>query len=138
MCIRDSLRAILGRLGELLDRLTPTWGPFGVLQGRLGGRLRRRRGLLGCLGLFWGRLGGLLGRSGAILGVSWAILGRSLGALLGRRKAEKKQMPKSFNNLPKSDFGLFGPFWRPSGRPPGPSWAILEPSWAVLMGSGPV
>ena len=40
-----------------------------------------------------------MGDLGAILGASWAVL--------SRRKAEKKQMPKSFNNLRTiSDMGL--------------------------------
>ena len=49
-------------------------------------------------------------------------------------------MPKSFQNLRTiNDFGLFGPSWRTSWRPLGPSWRLLGrtwrylgPSWAVL------
>ena len=113
-----------------------SWGPLGALQGRLGGHLGRLGGLLGRLGALlgpswgplgpsWGHLGGLVGDLGAILGASWAVL--------SRRKAEKAKMPKSFKNLRKiNDFGLFGPSWRTSWRPLGPSWRPLGPSWGLL------
>ena len=72
----------------------------------------------GFFGLPGGPLGGLLGRLGGLLGASWAVL--------GRRKAEKAQMPKSFKHLRKiNDFGLFGPSWRTSWRLLGPSWRPL-------------
>eukprot|EP00959_Pyramimonas_sp_CCMP1952_P407705 8544622-Pyramimonas_sp.AAC.1 len=69
-------------------------------------------------------------------------------AVLGRRKAEMEQKPKSFKHLwTINDFDLFGPSlrtledlfeaswavleaaWRPSGpswRHPGLSWAVFE------------
>ena len=88
----------------------------------------------------WGPLGAVLGASWAVMGPSWRPLGRSwgdLGGLLGRRKAEKAQMPKSFKRHRKiNDVGLFGPFWRTSWRPLEPSWgplgAVLGASWAVM------
>ena len=85
--------------------------------------------ILASSGLPGGPLGGLLGRLGGLLGASWAVL--------GRRKAEKAQMPKSFKNLRKTnDFGLFGPSWRSSWRPLGLCWRPLKgplgPSWAIL------
>ena len=59
-----------------------------------------------------------MGDLGAILGASWAVL--------SRRKAEKKQILKSFKNvLNINDLGLFGPSWRASWRPLGPSWRPL-------------
>ena len=73
------------------------------------------------------------------MGASWAILGASW-AVLSRRRAEKAQMPKSFNNQGKiNDFGLFGLSWRtswrplgPSGRPLGGLLGRLGPSWTLL------
>ena len=57
-----------------------------------------------------------------MLGASWAVL--------GRRRAEKKNMPKSFKNLKKSnDFCPFGHSWRTS-------WRALGPSWRPLAGPG--
>ena len=66
-----------------------------------------------------------MGDLGATVGASWAVL--------GRRKAEKAQMPKSFKNVRKiNDFGLFGPSWRTSWRPLGPSWRLLGRTWRYL------
>ena len=77
-------KSILGRLGASLGRLGPSWerlgGVLGASWGRLGGFLRR--------------LGSLLGRPGAIFGASWAVL--------GRRRPDKEQTPKSFKKTGKS------------------------------------
>ena len=104
----------------------PLWGPPGCLLGRLGGPFGPSRGLRGPS---WGPLWGLLCRIRAMLGASWAVL--------GRRRAEKKQLPKSFKHLRNiNDFGPFGPSWRTSWRALGPSWRPLGPSWGGLWGPG--
>ena len=65
-------------MGRLWALLGPSWEP---------------------LGPSWGHLEGVLAAFGTILGASWAVL--------GRRRAEKKNMPKSFKHVGEiNDFGL--------------------------------
>ena len=98
--------------------LGASWVVLEPFLGRLGGLLGRH--LV--------HLGGLLGDLGAILGVSWTVL--------GRRKVDKAQKPKTVDNLKKINvFGLFGPSRRTSWRPLGPSWRPLGGVWGHLEAS---
>eukprot|EP00959_Pyramimonas_sp_CCMP1952_P264630 5533016-Pyramimonas_sp.AAC.1 len=84
------------------------WGPLGAPQGRLGGHL-----------------GGILGRIGALLGPLWGPLGP---AVVGRRRDDNEQSPRSSENLRSNNIaGLFEPSWRSSWRPLGPSGRPLWP-----------
>ncbi len=118
----------------------PSWGPLGPFWGAPEPSWEPSwaswRPLGPCGGPSWGRRGGLFGSFGSVPDASSAVL-LSSWAVSGRRKAEKKHMPQSFNNLwTFYVFGLFWPSsWRPSWRPLGPSWAVLGPGSGGLVGS---
>ena len=96
-----------------LNWIEGLWSHLGNLLGHLGGRL----------GAILGRLGGLLGRLGATLGASWAVL--------ERREAEKREIPKPSKTMETNGLSIFGPFGEAS-------WGVLEASWAVLEAPRPL
>ena len=139
---RRPLDCFSGHFWVKLDR-----GQEVSLGGFLGFLRRPLGGLLAVFlrppGASWWPLGGILGAAWGPLGASWGHLGAEsskcrfvlplwgpswgfLGALLSRRNAEKRQMPKSFKNRRAiNDFSFFGPSWRTSWKPLGPSWRPL-------------
>ena len=71
------LRALLGRIGGLLDRLEAIWGAVERHIGDSGptSAVMEPPGTLVCR--FWSRLRAVAGASWAVLGLSWAVLGPS-------------------------------------------------------------
>ena len=144
------LEAILGSLGCILGRLGEIWEPSWALLGPSWPSWRPSWASWRPLGPSLGPLGTVLGASWAVLALSWTPVGRAwgdldgllsrLGPSEGRRSAKAKILQKPMEN---QGFDIFGPSWRASWRPLGPSrrplgsvggllgrlGGILESSW---------
>ena len=128
---------LLGRLGGLLARLTPSEAVLGASLGRRSAFWKRFRLVLGSswesLGRSWGPLGPICGRLGSLMGCLGAILEASR-AVLGGRTPQQARTSQSFKNLKKINVALL-----PRALLEGLlelSWAVLGASWAVLRPSG--
>ena len=133
---------LLGRLGGLLARLTPSEAVLGASLGRLSAFWTRFRLVLGSswgsLGRSWGPLGPIWGRLGSLMGCLGAILEASR-AVLGGRTPQQARTSKSVKNLREIYvFCLLELSWRASWSPlgslpghPGASWTVLGGSWPV-------